>query len=293
MTIARVVDTHVHHWSPQRADLFPFLVDEDNLKKMTGLADVSALRRPFDRETYLAESSRWNVQKYVHVSAAMGPDVSFVAETSEREAQAAETGRPNAIIGSIHGTASPAEISTELARQAESAHFRGVRVNMGIDHESEQARVLLRELQDRGLSYELWVHPPDMAGAAKVLEGYDRLDVVVGHMGWPLGTGAEQFEFWRSGMTTLAGLGDRVHCKLSGLVQEVKRFDADLFRPWIETAIEIFGDQRCFFGSNFPVDGSAGTFDELYSLYDELTAELDDAVRDRLFAANAEQFYRI
>lgn len=291
--INRVVDAHVHHWSPAREDLFPFLADEENLKTLTGLADVSALRRPFDRDTYLAESRRWHVDKYVHVSAAMGPNVSFEAETSEREAQAREAGQPNAIIGSVHGSSTPAEIIAELSAQAGSAHFRGVRVNMGIDVTSEQARVLLAELQERDLSYELWVHPPDMASAAKVLAGYDKLQVVVGHMGWPLSDDPDQFDLWRTGMAQLAAVGDRVYCKLSGLVQVLKRFDAGLFRPWIESAIEIFGDNRCFFASNFPVDGSAGTFDDLYSLYDTLTVGLDGDARDRLFASNAERFYRI
>jgi L-fuconolactonase len=291
--INRVVDAHVHHWSPAREDLFPFLADEENLKALTGLADVSALRRPFDRATYLAEASRWHVDKYVHVSAAMGPDVSFEVETSEREAQAQQVGQPNAIIGSIHGAASPAEITAELAAQAQAPHFRGVRVNMGIDMTSEQARVLLSELQERGLSYELWVHPPDMPAAAKVLAGYEQLPVVVGHMGWPLSDDPEQFDLWRAGMAQLAAVGDRVYCKLSGLVQVLKRFDAGLFRPWIESAIETFGDSRCFFGSNFPVDGSAGSFDDLYGLYDTLTAGLGEDARERLFASNAERFYRI
>ena len=64
------------------------------------------------------------------------------------------------------------------------------------------------------------------------------------------------------------------------------------FRPWIETAIELFGVDRCLFASNFPVDGMHGTFDELYTAFAAITAGLDDADVDKLFAANAERVYR-
>ena len=47
------------------------------------------------------------------------------------------------------------------------------------------------------------------------------------------------------------------------------------------------------FASNFPVDGMHGTFDELYSTFVATVAGLDDASRDKLFAANAERIYRI
>jgi predicted TIM-barrel fold metal-dependent hydrolase len=65
-----------------------------------------------------------------------------------------------------------------------------------------------------------------------------------------------------------------------------------VFRPWIEFALDRFGVDRCFFASNFPVDSSHGTFDELYTTFDALTADLSDADRDRLFATNAERVYR-
>jgi predicted TIM-barrel fold metal-dependent hydrolase len=68
--------------------------------------------------------------------------------------------------------------------------------------------------------------------------------------------------------------------------------DPRAFAPWIEPALEAFGVERCFFASNFPVDGMAGTLDQLLTAYAEVTAGLDDDARDRLFATNAERVYR-
>jgi predicted TIM-barrel fold metal-dependent hydrolase len=41
------------------------------------------------------------------------------------------------------------------------------------------------------------------------------------------------------------------------------------------------------------VDAVYGTFDELYTTFSELTAGLDEASRDKLFAGNAERVYRL
>ncbi len=82
-------------------------------------------------------------------------------------------------------------------------------------------------------------------------------------------------------------------CKLSGLAMPLGSMSADAFAPWLEAVIEAFGVERCMFASNFPVDGMHGTFDELYSAYDAVTAGLDDASRDQLFAATAARTYSL
>jgi predicted TIM-barrel fold metal-dependent hydrolase len=92
-------------------------------------------------------------------------------------------------------------------------------------------------------------------------------------------------------MAALARL-DHVHCKLSGLAMPLASMDREVFAPWIRYALEVFGVERCFFASNFPVDSTHGTFDDLYSTFDALTSDLDDASRERLFATNAERLYR-
>ena len=117
--------------------------------------------------------------------------------------------------------------------------------------------------------------------------------MVVEHTGWPRSSTAEEFALWKSGMEALAALGDNVVCKLSGLAMPLGSMSVDAFTPWLEHAIEAFGVDRCMFASNFPVDGMHGTFDELYSTFDAVTAGLDDGSRDKLFAGTAERVYRL
>jgi predicted TIM-barrel fold metal-dependent hydrolase len=135
-------------------------------------------------------------------------------------------------------------------------------------------------------------HPDQLHAAATGLAACDELSVVVEHMGWPRSSSAEELALWKTGIDALAGLGDHVVCKLSGLAMPLGSMDAAAFAPWLEHAIEAFGVDRCMFASNFPVDGLHGTFDDLYSTYATVTAGLDDASRAKLFATNAERVYR-
>jgi L-fuconolactonase len=288
-SVQRVVDAHVHHWNPARGDRYPYLTSDDTLKDL-GMHDVSAMRRVFDQPTYLHESAKWNVEKYVHVAAAVPPH--HLAETEELEELAQRTGRPNAIVGEVDPHAPPSEIIAALDCQCAGVRFRGVRAGEGMDGNSPTGREVLAALQERGLVYDLVVHPDGMADAADALARSGSLTVVVEHTGWPLSVDAEHVKTWQEGMTMLAGLGERVHCKLSGLVMTVNEMSVAALRPWIERSIEIFGVDRCFFASNFPVDGLFGSFDQLYGVYDEITTGLSREERDRLFATNAERVYR-
>jgi L-fuconolactonase len=288
--VHRTVDAHVHHWDPARVEWYPFLASDDALRDL-GMSDVSAMRRLYDQPTYLAEAKRWNVEKYVHVSAAVG-GTAFLAETAERQDEADRTGHPDAIIGTLDAHAPIGEQLEQLHQQVRSPAFRGIRFAEALDHSTEAAQAILTELAEQNLVYDLVVHPDGMLDAVQVLEEFPTLTVVVEHTGWPLSEDDDHVRVWRRGMSRLADLHDQVFCKLSGLAMTLNRMDADSFRPWIEHCLTVFGTDRCFFASNFPVDGMYGSFDDLYRAYSEVTASLDEDARDQLFARNAERAYR-
>ena len=151
---------------------------------------------------------------------------------------------------------------------------------------------VLRALQERHLLFELMAHPDQLEVAAGQLAGVGGLEVVVEHTGWPRSDSDEERALWRRGIDALAGLGDNVACKLSGLAMPLQSMSVDAFAPWLEYAIEAFGVDRCMFASNFPVDSMYGTFDDLYGVFSAVTAGLDEGSRGKLFAGNAERLYR-
>jgi L-fuconolactonase len=288
--VRRVVDAHVHHWDPARTDWYPYLAGGGS-PGGEGSSRGPGMRRRFDRLTYLSEAASWHVEKYVHVTAAKGT-AHFLTETREREAEAQATGQPNAIVGTIDPTAPVSAALGQLAAQRAATRFRGLRVTEGMDHASATGRAILAALADGGLVYDLVTHPDAMRGAARQLGRYGQLTVVIEHTGWPLSADPAHLKTWRDGMTALAELGDRVHCKLSGLAMTLERIETGAFRPWIEFCLDLFGPGRCLFASNFPVDSNFGTFDDLYGVYDRLTRHLSDSDRAALFADNAERIYR-
>jgi len=281
----RVVDAHVHLWDPARTDWYPYLSGRQQLD----MGDVSGMARRFDVATYLAESARWNVEKLVNVAAATGRH--SIDETLELDRLAEVEGHPDAIVGGLPPTESVAEAVALVERQMAAPRFRGVRPMGGLDGPLP-ADDVLRALAERGLLFELMTHPDELQVAARGLAGHDELVVVVEHTGWPRSASDEEFALWQTGIDALAGLGDHVVCKLSGLAMPLGSMGVGAFAPWLEHAIEAFGVDRCLFASNFPVDGMHGTFDELYSTFDAVTAGLDGDARAKLFATNAERIYR-
>ncbi|HEX7132180.1 MAG TPA: amidohydrolase family protein [Iamia sp.] len=282
----RIVDAHVHLWDPARTDWYPYLSGQQDL----GLGDTSGMARRFDVPTYQDEAKIWNVQKIVNVAAATGRH--SVDETLELDRRATTEGHPDAIVGGLPPTETVAETVALIDEQMAASRFRGVRP-MGGSRDPVPPDEVLRALQERGLLFELMAHPDRLQPAAERLAAHDQLVVVVEHTGWPRSDGAEERALWEAGIDALAGLGDRVVCKLSGLAMPLGSMSAEALAPWIERAIEAFGVDRCLFASNFPVDGLHGTLDELFSAYATITADLDEVSRDQLFAANAERIYRI
>ena len=281
----RVVDAHVHLWDPARTDWYPYL---SRPPEGTG-GDVSRMYRRFDVDTYLSESARWNVEKLVNVAAATGRH--SVAETIELDANAQVGGRPDAIVGGLPPTDTVAEAIELIDRQMAAPRFRGVRP-MGANMGPLPDAGVLHALRERNLLFELMTHPDQLRAAAAQLADFGDLTVVVEHTGWPRSDSDHERALWLAGIDALAGLGDNVVCKLSGLAMPFGSMRIEALAPWLEHAIAAFGVDRCMFASNFPVDAMFGTFDELYGVFDAVTAGLDRESRDKLFASNAERVYR-
>ena len=282
----RVVDAHVHIWDPARTDWYPYLA-------ATGPAvpgGSSAMKRLFDVATYRSESAGWNVEKFVNVAAATGR--TSIDETLELDREAAGRGGPDAIIGGLPPTDTVAEAIELIDRQMTASRFRGVRPMGGFDLPVPEPEVL-RALRERDLIFELMTRTDRLVAAASRLEEVDGLVVVVEHTGWPRPDSDGERKLWETGIDALAGIGDNVFCKLSGLAMPFKSMKPEVLAPWIEYAIGAFGVDRCMFASNFPVDSAFGTFDELYESYSTVTSGLDAGAREKLFAANAERVFRL
>lgn len=120
--------------------------------------------------------------------------------------------------------------------------------------------------------------------------------MIVEHAGFPTTRTAEYFHAWRAAMKAFAPLNN-VFVKVSGLGMGDRAFGRDwtidTLRPWVEASIEIFGVERSFFGTNFPVDRMFSTYGDLVSAYRTLLAGFGHEDCHALLHGNAERVYRI
>jgi len=84
-----------------------------------------------------------------------------------------------------------------------------------------------------------------------------------------------------------------VAVKISGLGEPGRAWTLERNRQVILDTIAIFGEDRCMFASNFPVDSLVGSMATIYSGFAEATKTLGRDVQIKLFGANARRIYRL
>ena len=61
--------------------------------------------------------------------------------------------------------------------------------------------------------------------------------------------------------------------------------------PWLRTAVEIFGADRCMFATHLPVDGLLWTCEQLLTTTRHALAGIDPAAQQNYFADTATRVY--
>jgi len=68
---------------------------------------------------------------------------------------------------------------------------------------------------------------------------------------------------------------------------------ADLWRPYIETCIDLFGPSRCLFESNFPPDSVSGDYRTLWNALKMTASRCSASEKGQLFSGTARTVYRL
>ena len=118
------------------------------------------------------------------------------------------------------------------------------------------------------------------------------LQIILGHAGLPLERSKEYFDEWKKSLEVLAK-ADNVAIKISGLGMADHNWDTNSIKEWVLSCIEIFGVDRCMFGTNWPVDSLYSSFKELIDSYKEVIDGFSTEEKISLFSANAEKYYRV
>lgn len=216
----------------------------------------------------------------------------------------------------------------ERCMAAAPDRFRGVR-QVALEHWSETPlrsmahrppsgvlnspgfRPAFAELAKRNLSFDAAVYSIQIDELANLADAFPNTTIVLNHMGMAMGMEmsaieqAELFIQWRRALRELARR-DNVVCKVGGLGLPFWGFEfeqrqdpvgylelADRWRPYVETAIEAFGETRCMMESDFPMDGRSCGFIPLWNALKHITRACSELQKAHLYRNTAARVYRI
>src|SRR3989338_1918655 len=168
---------------------------------------------------------------------------------------------------------------------------------------------LLPVLQRLGLPFEIWAYYPRLPRLAALARAFPDLPFVVNHLGGIVRAHAhaerDVFAAWHGGMAALAACPN-VLMKLSGLGMRLSSFGFDdaplppssadlaaVWRPWVHTALDLFGPDRCMCGSNFPVDKGSYSYATGLNAFKLLLQDAPTKAQEDVFWRTASRHYAL
>ena len=296
----KIVDPHFHLWDLNRFE-YPWLT---SLPSTGVYGDNSAIRRNYLISDFLGESQEFILEKAVHIEAAIAENKSLdeTAWLQDIADEPTSSGVPNGIV--VYCDLSDPKVSLMLDRHVARKNVRGVRqiLNMSTDGRlsftaidymnTENWNAGFAELKPRNLSFDLQIYPHQVFEAAALAARFPTTQIILNHTGMPIGFDRSSFASWANGMERLAKEPNAA-VKISGLGMMFHTISESLFRPFVRSAIDFFGVDRCMFASNFPVDGMYSTYDTLWRTFTRVVDDFTVNQKEELFCKTAVKLYRL
>ena len=283
------IDAHHHLWDLDKHE-YSWLEGDGDPQTTDWIGNYALIRRSYLIEEYLDEAKPSGLYKSVHVQAGWSGK-NTIGETKWLQEIASSYGMPNGIVAQVDLQSDNAP--RQLESHAEFPNFRGVRMLPMKDLVGTKAfRKGFEALAKMELSYDLNTRVPHMAEGYSLARDFPETLIVVGNMGNPMERSEEYFSAWREEMVLLASASNIV-LKISSLGMSDHAWSIESIRPWILTAIEMFGPDRVMFATNWPVDRLYSSYNSLLGAYHQLTDTFSDQERAEMFYLNAENYYRI
>lgn len=295
-----IIDTHHHLWQVRN---YPWLSAPPSPKIFGDSYEL--LRRDYLIDDLLADFGDNRVVKSVHVQAHYLPE-DPVGETRWLQSVADAHGFPHAITGHVRLSDDRAEelLDGHLAY----ANFRGIRDQIyyepskaawqAVDRPDFCLKPAFRRglalLADRGVHYELQGFPNQFGYFAELVGSMPELQFCLVHAGLLTGDDDATFARWEAGLGHLVGL-DNLYVKCSGVnnVNWGPPRRAEFVARQYNTLLDMFGAERCFFGSNFPVEKLKSNYGGLIAMLKAALARRPASDQRRFFHDTAARFYRI
>lgn len=142
-------------------------------------------------------------------------------------------------------------------------------------------------------TYDILIFRDQLLFADELAKQFSNQPLVLDHLGKPA-VKMKELQQWKRDITALAK-NENVFCKLSGLVTEADwhHFTEDDLKPYMETALEVFGTKRLMYGSDWPVCTLAASYNRNYQFINNFISKLSVAEQHDIMGKTAAAFYNL
>ena len=273
-----IIDTHVHIFDPFRPEGVPWPDPDNELLYRTTLPDqVKAQAMPEGVDgVVVVEASAWV------------EDNQWVLDIA----------KDDLFIVGLVGRLEPGDenFARDLERFSADPLFQGIRYWGGNFEDVSQGDFIdnMRRVADKGLVVDVnfpWKSPD---GFFALQEQVPDLKIVLEHVSGVTVNGELPSDEWMANMRRVA---EHVHTtmKVSALmensVEQPAPVGAKYYRPALNAMWDIFGEDRLFYGSNWPVCERAGTYARCIRTVRAYFAEKGTEATENFFWRNSQAVY--
>lgn len=291
-----IIDAHHHFWDPV-LNYYPWLCDSDRPPHRYG--DHQSIARPYLPADYLRDTAAFRLAGSVYIEADWDPrdpigEMRYIAGLRQH------SGWPTVAVGKAW--LDQPDAPHTLEQLAAFGFVRGIRHKpRANDAPADTAAGGMADpvwrrnyglLARHGLHFELQTPYWHLHEAAALARDFPDTPLIINHTGMPSDRSSEGLAAWREAMRCAAQCPN-VFVKLSGIGLSGRRWSVAENRPVVRQSIELFGVDRCMFGSNYPVDSLCASFEDIFSGFAHMVADLSVPEQRQLFHDNARRLYRM
>lgn len=315
-----IIDTHMHLW--HHASGYRYFVEEH-------AADIATSKRKIAATVYVECGSYYRADGPADMRSVGETQYAAGMAAIAESGKYGDTRIAGGIVANADMTADPARLDDILDAHEDAANgrLRGIRRSAKWDADPVvasgkvadgpgiltdlQFQVGVRLLARRGLIYEATIFHPQIEDVTDLARAAPDTTIVVNHCGSPLGYGGYRgkedavFADWHASMHELSQ-EPNVTVKLGGMLMSLGNFDfkaakrpptseeiAELWRPWLESCVDLFGPERCMLASNFPVEKAGIGYSAIWNVFMRVFSSYSDDELRKLTSGTASHVYSL
>ena len=252
------------------------------------------------RRIFRAEDHRSGLAAAGMIKTVLVQTWSSFEETQTVLRLAADTNFVAGVVGWVYLTALDAAAKLDvLLSMPQGKWLVGVRHQVHDEPDPDwilrnDVRRALTTVSNRSLTYELLVRPRELSASLEIVKEFPNMHFVNDHLAKP-DIRADEFDLWAEKLRPFDENRSHVWCKLSGMITEANwsNWKPEKIKSYLQTAIQIFGPDRCMLGSDWPACLLAATYEDTIALVRVGVNYLWAAAQKMILFDSAVEAYRL